>query len=805
MQSWIIGTSLECDIVVNESAVSAQHCQLTHTENGLYFLEDLGSTNGTFLNGERINQRVEVAAGERVTLGNNVLMPWPVIAEESARPRGVTEQALICGRDADCDQVLDHPMISRRHVRLVPTTEGLQVEDLGSTNGTYLNGRRILEPALAQKGDVIELGTYAFTLSADGQIERKDARGQMQLEARNISVDVPSQRLLENISLTIRPGEFVGMMGPSGAGKSTLMNVLNGYTPPSEGSVLINGQDLYTKYGLFGGQLGYVPQDDIIHTDLTVQQALYYNARLRLPPDFRDWEIEQRIATVISQLGLQGTENVLIGSPRKKGISGGQRKRVNLAMELLTDPSILFLDEPTSGLSSEDALMVMTLLSRMSQAGKTILLTIHQPSPEIYRLLDHLVLLSKDSTRSEPGQLVYFGPAYPDAIEFFDPAGTSQAAGQQLSADHVLRGLSRQSTAQWVEQYAQSEHYRRFVLQRRSQTPAPQAEAAIVSRHQIASFDQGATLVRRGVTIKLRDTWNTILLLAQAPIIGLLIAMVFGSKTRTMVHSGNWLEVATETSKAIFLTALSALWFGCSNSAREIVGEWAIYRRERMVNLKIPAYLGSKFTVLGGICLIQCLILLGIVHAGTGLQSNWFAMFSVLLITSLVGVGIGLLVSTVARTSEVAIACLPLVLLPMVILGGILQPRHEMNWTAKWSSQLMPSRWAFESLLVMEANERAAAPADVTLPRTAPGLLDSLLEQLTSGRILDDDLGLDLLAGSGATPDNDAEQEQADFAALFFPPDAGRVGSLASCLFLVVMLTLLTGCVAVILRRRDIH
>src|SRR5205807_1364578 len=157
-----------------------------------------------------------------------------------------------------------------------------------------------------------------------------------------------------------------------------------------------NGEDLYEHYGQFAALIGYVPQDDIIHRDLTVGQALYYNARLRLPRDFSNADIADRISKVLNQLELQGARDVLIGSPEKKGISGGQRKRVNLAMELLTDPLILFLDEPTSGLSSEDALMVMRLLRELSNGGKTILLTIHQPSPEVFRLLDNLVVVSRD-------------------------------------------------------------------------------------------------------------------------------------------------------------------------------------------------------------------------------------------------------------------------------------------------------------------------------------------------------------------------------------------------------------------------
>lgn len=230
-------------------------------------------------------------------------------------------------------------------------------------------------------------------------------------------------------------------MGPSGAGKTTLISALNGYTPPTLGQVLFNDRDLYANYGQFQGVIGYVPQDDIMHGDLTVARALYYTARLRLPPDSSDAEIAERIKVVIEQLGLKGTENVLIGSPQKRGISGGQRKRVNLAMELLTDPAVLFLDEPTSGLSSEDTLTVMRLLRTLADEGKTILLTIHQPSLEAYRQLDNLVVVAKDPGTTDPGRLTYYGPAYPQAVQFFNP---QHEEGAVLSPDEVLRSLAEE-------------------------------------------------------------------------------------------------------------------------------------------------------------------------------------------------------------------------------------------------------------------------------------------------------------------------------------------------------------------------
>jgi len=465
--SWIIGSSPECDLVINSPVVSRRHCRLTRTRRG-FLLEDLSSSNGTYVNQELLAAPRHVSEADAISLGRTTPLTWNVIlklAAATGQPATPSQHAeasvafelrdkpLILGRHPSCDQVLDFPMISSRHARLVRSGASLVVEDLGSTNGTFVNGRRISSPVRVQRDDVIALGSYTVRLAADGSLKRRDCRDSITLEARDVSVDLPVGRLLDRVSLTIYPAEFVGLMGPSGAGKTTLLAALNGYTRPSTGSVLFNGRDLYEHFGEFQGLIGYVPQDDIMHRDLTVRQALYFSARLRLPVDFSDAEIEARIAAVLSQLGLEETEHVVIGSPEKKGISGGQRKRVNLAMELLTDPAMLFLDEPTSGLSSVDALVVMQFLRRLADAGKTILLTIHQPSVEAYRQLDNLIVIAKvpiDEQQSPagqtralvPGRLVYYGPAYPEACEFFAPPNENVALVAPPSPDDVLRGLS---------------------------------------------------------------------------------------------------------------------------------------------------------------------------------------------------------------------------------------------------------------------------------------------------------------------------------------------------------------------------
>ena len=788
-RKWVIGRSCDCDLIVDDAAVSSRHCQLTQTPDG-FVLEDLNSTNGTFVNGKQVHSQVQVTPADHITLGLKLPLPWPPgigrVGQRSKEKKNPNFDRLtiprpgkriVFGRDPNCDQVLDYPMISRRHAQLSNSADGLFVEDLGSSNGTFLNGRRVRRAIKIHAGDLIGLGTFSFRLTGEGQLEKRDSRGNVTLEAREITVDVPGARLLEGVSLTIYPGEIVALMGPAGAGKTTLMSALNGYLPPSGGEVLLNGQSLYGNYSQFSTCLGYLPQDDIMHRELTVRQALYFTARLRLPTDYSAADIEDRIKIVMKQLWLEDIQNKIIGSPERKVISGGQRKRVNLAMELLTDPLVLFLDEPTTGLSSEDTLMVMKVLRSLADSGKTILLTIHQPGLEAFRLMDNLAVVSRDVGTSAPAKLVYYGHAYPDAIHFFNPDGIPDSKpGVDPAPDEALRGLSKRKTAEWADLFATSKHQRKFVEERVGTQSLDSAPITPQESAGIFEVSRLWTLVRRSLAIKAKDTLNTAILLAQAPIVAILIVIVFSEKIREAITPENWFQVSDSLSVAVFLLALAALWFGCSNSVREIVGEWAIYHRERMVNLRITSYVLSKFIILGSLCIIQCAILLGIVYWLCEFQGNVFAMFGILFLASIVGVAIGLTLSAIARTTEIAIAFLPIILLPMVILGGILQPVHKMNQVVQIISNGMASRWAFEGLLLLETENRD------TLSAMIPG---------------NDGKSLPFVENKAAPPKDMAEK--------FFPKDSDRFGIVISITALLVLLGIFFVAVHVILRRRDVH
>ncbi|HEX4136386.1 MAG TPA: FHA domain-containing protein [Bryobacteraceae bacterium] len=797
LTSWIVGSAGDCDIVVNDSAVSGRHCRLSFQAD-TFVLEDLGSTNGTFINGHRLapNQPFVASPQDEVTLGRRILMPWPggrqaprapdpgpdaqiitigrspesnvhldygmvswnharilrddggwtiedlnsrngtalnridnriqraplrpedeiylgsykIPASRILAKKHLTQgedtfervnfrgEQMVLGRDPSCDYPLDYPMISWQHAILRRTADGICVEDLGSRNGTFVNGQRVTGKTIIRPGQEIGLGSFRFQFLEDGGLVKREYIGNVTIEVCGVAVNAPNGHpLLDPISLTIFPSELVALMGPAGAGKTTFLKSLNGYTPPAAGRVLFNGADLYQFYDRFRTQMSYVPQDDIVHAQLTVREALYFSAKLRT--DLTDGEIDQRIDKVLAGLGILDKKNTVIGSPEKKVLSGGQRKRVNIAMELINDTPVIFLDEPTSGLSSYDAEGVIQMLKHLSTEGKTIITTIHQPSVEIFKQFDGLIMISRD--RGGRGALAYFGPAHPDSIEFFDAEGVKtlrRQPGKEPSPEMLLSGLAKRATPDWVSAYEQSRFNEAFVLDRSGKVPSTGNQAPKREGRGFG-FGQWWTLVRRNLILKVRDQAQVIILLIQAPLFALLVGGVFHLKRN---DQGSLFNNATGIE---FLMVVAAIWFGCNNAARDIVGEWTVYQRERMVSLKLPSYVFSKLTVSAVLCLFQCSVLLGIVKLMCGLQADFFTTLGVLYLSSLVGAALGLCVSAVAPTTEAAIAMLPLILLPAIALGGGIHPVYNMPQPMPRVADIVPSRWAFEANLALEADK----------------------------------------------------------------------------------------------------
>lgn len=727
----LIGRAAGNDLVLRQPSVSARHARVLVGPDDIW-IEDLGSRNGTFVGTPpRRVERERITLDDPLVFGDAALPATALrdfLERTQARPadEGVIhldDAALVTfGRSAGASVALDQPLVSALHALVAVDRGRVVVRDLGSTAGTFVDGRRIERPVEISPGTLVQVGDQRYRLSNDARaLEPVDTSADA-VEAVQVAVEASGRRLLEGVSLVIHPGEMVAIMGPSGAGKSTLLSVLNGQVAPAAGRIVIGGLDLHEHFDLFRGRIGYVPQDDILHADLTVWQALWYAARLRLPRDMADAEIESRIRRVLSQLGLEGTEHTRVGDQRKRGVSGGQRKRVNLAMELLTDPPILVLDEPTSGLSSTDTMSVIELLRSLADTGKTILVTIHQPSLQAYEKFDTVAVIARDPSTRQIGRLAWFGRAWPDAVNFFEPQ--APGAPHPTTADGLLRGLATRPVADWVRQWEQSVAKSIWVDGRAGTHAARAGAAPRPQPRPVERLSQFFTLVKRGLAVKAADRWNTAVLFLQAPLVGLLIAAVFSKVLRSAPNGESWPHAGVSMATMMFVTALAAIWFGCSATAREIVAEWPIYRRERMVGLSILAYLGSKTALLLGIAAVQAALLLGIVAWACGVQSPWWHLALVLYAAGLAGGALGLVVSATLRTTESATAILPVLLMPMIVLGGVLVPLSDLPKITQPLAAAMPSRWAFEGMVVPEAIARPRiklphAPAPQPQP-TAP-------------------------------------------------------------------------------------
>jgi len=677
------------------------------------------------------------------------------------------------GRTPDNDIVISHPQVSSRHALLHNVNGQLFLEDRGSANGTFVRGQRLPrgQRVAVQSNEKVYIGPMPLLIEQKGagaaeiiqeeySADRWAGRPLYEIEAWSLRLEVPDRdnpremkTLLEDVSFKALPGDMIALMGPSGAGKTTLLLTLNGYLPPTAGMVRINGEDLYNIYDNLRGSIGYVPQDDLVHPELTVFEAVRYSAKFRLPPDYSEEEIDALVDETIKNLGLDGVKNLQIGKPEKKILSGGQRKRVNIALELVTDPVILFLDEPTSGLAADDTTALIELLNNLTkQTGKTIIMTIHQPAKDEYEKFSHTLIMGYG------GVPMFFGPTRGDSYRFFgtwkerqgqpndidNPRDMFEMIAQREKAlfdamrardPNVPRGHARKSAAtEWRREYESNNNpiYVKMYSGRRS-VGTGQGQRGIPDS-RATTKGQLWLLLSRYFKVKVRDTAGTAIMLLQAPIIGVLLAIVFGGQQKAIpawclgalqelgrkagkTVGGNdllsKLDPTTDHTAAIFFLIVAAVWFGTSNAAREIVSERAIYLRERMVNLGLLNYVLSKYILLACFCVIQCTVLLAIVFFTLGFHGGpaaFLMMLGALVTTALSAVALGLMLSTVVASSEAAMALTPIALIPQVVLGGLMVPMTTVPHL-KPLMYVIPARWGFEGAIAPERVAIAQDPA----------------------------------------------------------------------------------------------
>ncbi len=538
---------------------------------------------------------------------------------------------LVLGRGAEADFILPDASISRRHAQIHRSADGWRIEDLGSRSGSFLNGRLFQNEELVF-GDRLRLGP--FHLRFDGRFFQETAGVTgARLHASGLQKSVGPVRILSDISLAVEPCQFVGVIGSSGAGKSTLLDALCALRPADSGTVLLDGADLYENYEALREELGYVPQDDIVPLELSVEDALFYGARLRLPKATPMAEIRRLVKHTIARLGLEERARTPVGK-----LSGGQRKRVSVGAELLCRPRLMFLDEPTSGLDPAAEFRLMESLRHLASTGCTILCTTHVMGNAY--LFDRLAVMFG-------GRLVFFGePAR--ALEHFGVDRLTLLYDQ----------LATRAPSDWpIHQ----------------ETTPPPEWAAPPRKHKRAAALP--ILLMRQWAILRSDWKNFLLMLGQPVFIGLLVT---------------W--VSQDPPLILFFAYIATLWFGCGNAAQEIVKELPMFRRERLIGLGRHEYLLAKFIALARITAVQSMLLYGVMQLGArgiGGAVGW--QIPGLILTALAAVGIGLAISAWARSVLQAVMLVPLVLIPQILFSGFTPPAGDMKDGPFYVSRVMPS------------------------------------------------------------------------------------------------------------------
>ncbi len=686
------------DIVVASQIVSRRHAVLEKTPSGYEIVIAPGATNTLTCQGRPVIDRQRLEHGDMLRIDSEIpgmmvtmayLSPSQAASRISAVQFGEKER-LTFGRDENNDIVLENPNISRFHAQVTRVGRRYYVSDLRSANGTFVNDKRVEGNVWLNPSDTVRLGSYKFILGTD-EFTLHDETAGLRVEASHLCKWVRKNlNLLQDISLVFQPREFIVIVGQSGGGKSTLLDAIAGYRPATLGQVLVNGTDVYRNFDAVRNEIGYVPQKDIIHMELTVYQALDFAAQLRMPKDTSKAERHQRILDVLNELDLAHRKDVQIS-----GLSGGQQKRVSIGVELLTRPGLFFLDEPTSGLDPGTETAFMHLMRRLADQGRDIIMVTH--ATKNVMLADKVVFLARG------GYLAWFGP--PDeALTYFDQYRSDQDRRiHPMEFDQIYAILDDPAKGQgkdWGDRFRASLAFQKYIAQplKFDQTapkePAQPLKKAARKGGRISSLRQFLVLSARNVTILTRDRSSLILMLAVPLGVGALsfiLAMAMGKDPFNYVGGD-----PANGSTSLFLLSLYALLVGGMSQMREFVKEAGIYRRERLVNLKIFPYVTSKIWIALLLALWHALAYTGMQYLAYKMPGGLleFGMIYVTLVLAVItGMMLGLLASAIAPTAASAPMTLIMLIVPLIVLSGALAPIPTRI------SQFASTRWAYQSLL----------------------------------------------------------------------------------------------------------
>lgn len=660
------GRSEENDIVLLSPLVSRHHGRFVLV-NGKWRIEDMGSKNGLIFSNSNIKSR-DICDGDFIriddgveTIAEGVLF---VFSSAESENRWYTVPVvglgnITIGREEGCSITLPHISVSKLHAKIINENGKYYIFDTGSTNGVIVNGIRISGKTLLHEKDVITITSSKLIFTSEA-VHYCCYQSGITVDASDVVITRKQKRerivTCNHVSLNIRPGELVAIIGGSGAGKSTILNCMCGYLKPTSGEVYINGVDLYQNFDSLKKTIGYVPQSDIVYDNLTLYDMLMYTAKLRLPKDILANERENAINRAISTVELTEKKNSLI-----KALSGGQKKRASIAVELLSDPNLLFLDEPASGLDPGTERTLMKSLREMADSGKTIILVTH--STLQLKLCDKIVFMGKG------GNLCFYG-SYDEALSFFDVSDIVDV--YNIITDHAK---------EWKAKYNQTVIN---VGKRRESIEKP------ITKIKKTRFGQLSVLCTRYIKLVTNDKQRLLLLLIQAPLLAFLISFV---------ANGKQFEQYEMTKSLLFALSCSAFWIGMLNAIQEICKERTILKREFMTGLSLSSYVSSKIIVLGMLCLIQSFLVTGVFSILVGLPdsgvitNSFVELLITTFITAVSSASMGLFVSSLFTNADRAMTVAPILLMPQILFSGLI---FKLDGATEIISWFAVCRWSME-------------------------------------------------------------------------------------------------------------
>lgn len=638
----------EKTLIPNNSTIQAGTCQFRFHEKkdtNEPSLQQVGISNQSTIIGKPFSLPELVQP-----VGGTILSTPDVLAEVTLDRPIVLNGTQFLGRDSGKASIcLDHPQVSRIHAQIQKSPGNVIITDLRSANGTFVNGKKIDSPIILNVGDKIDIGPYSLQFDGANLIPASRAEN-IEIMAWNLSRILNSGRvLLDNIAFLIKPKEMVALIGPSGSGKTTLLSALSARQPADSGAVFLNKRDLYSNYENLKQDMVLVPQKELLFEQLTVDRMLFYTAKLRLPPDTTDQEIKILVDEMLETTKMTHHRGTVISR-----LSGGQRKRVVLANELLSKPSLIFLDEVTSGLDEQSDKELMQLFKSLAEGGKTIVCITHSLGQ--IETTCHLVVIL-----TEGGKLAFLGSPS-EALAYF----------KIPKLGDIYEVLSQKDPAYWQQSFLSSEEFQKYIKSRIPQGTSIQPINVITRSKTIRELTnenirQIGILFLRQSECMISDFKALGAMIAQPILVSILLLMLFHDVGKNI----NVKSIQNIT-HLFFLAQISCFWFGCNNASKEIIKDRNMFRRERDFNLEILSFYFSKLILFSIVSCFQSFLVVIFMWYFCSPPGSIFMISLILFLQAVAGTVLGLAISAYSNTESTAVNLIPLALIPQIILSGLI-------------------------------------------------------------------------------------------------------------------------------------